>query len=104
MPKTIHSRKHKLLLELLRQLRLSRRLRQSDLAKLVGSSQATVSNVERGERRLDVIELMEWLEAMGANVSPFLETLEMEYCRLRTRGVARNRFANRADGRKSDSR
>ena len=40
-------------------------LTQQQLAKKLNSSQAFISNYERGERRLDVIEFMEICEALG---------------------------------------
>lgn len=62
----------------LRHLRIARGLRQSDLATLLGYSQATVSNVERGERQLDVIELHQWLKALGGNFMEFVGQLDSE--------------------------
>jgi len=43
-------------------------LTQQQLAQKLESSQAFVSNYERGERRLDVIEFVEVCEALG--ISP----------------------------------
>lgn len=82
MAKTLHSRHNKIFLKMLRELRESRGLRQSDLADLLGRSQATVSNVERGERRLDVIELRDWLEALEEEFLEFAGKLDAELQRL----------------------
>lgn len=82
MAKTLHSRHNKIFLKMLRELRESRGLRQSDLAELLGSSQATVSNVERGERRLDVIELRDWLDALEEKFPEFTAKLDAELARL----------------------
>lgn len=82
MPKTLHSRHNKIFLKMLRELRESRGLRQSDLADLLDSSQATVSKVERGERRLDVIELRDWLDALNMRFADFTSTLDEELIRL----------------------
>ncbi len=76
MAKSLHSRQNKILLKMLRELRESRGLRQSDLARLLGRSQATVSNVERGERRLDVIELREWVEVLNVKFVDFTSRLD----------------------------
>lgn len=78
MAKTLHSRHNKILLRMLRELRESRGLRQSDLAEMLGRSQATVSNVERGERRLDLIELRDWLEALNERFVDFATKLDAE--------------------------
>lgn len=84
MSKTLHSRHNKIFLKKLRDLRESRTLRQSDLADLLGCSQGTVSNVERGETRLDVIELRDWLDALNYGFIRFLRELNADLRRLNT--------------------
>jgi transcriptional regulator with XRE-family HTH domain len=76
MLKTLYSRHNEVLLELLRSSRRAVRMRQSDLASRLGSDQATVSRVERGVRRLDVIELRAWLEAMEVDFIAFVQNLD----------------------------
>ena len=94
MAKTLHSRPNKIFLAKLRQLRELQGLRQADLARLLGRSQATVSNVERGERRLDVIELRDWLEALEFDFIGFVSELDAE---LRRTALPRlNRTGNGA--------
>lgn len=70
MAKTLHSRHNKIFLDKLRKLRQSRSLRQADLALLLGRTQNRVSNVERGQTRLDIIELREWLDALNCGFAP----------------------------------
>jgi len=99
MAKTLHSRHNKIFLTLLRGLRESRHLRQTDLADLLGRSQATVSNVERGERRLDLIELRDWLDALEVDFITFLSVVDAELRRLgatRVGGHPRNRGSRQA--------
>lgn len=84
--KTLRSHSNTLFLARLRQLRESRGLRQADLARLLGRSQATVSNVERGERRLDVIELRDWLEALQFDFVRFVSELDADLRRGATSG------------------
>lgn len=76
MLKSLYSRHHEVLLELLRSNRQSVKLRQADLALRLGRDQATVSKVERGERRLDVIELRAWLAAMDVDFVAFVGQLD----------------------------
>ncbi|MGM9480284.1 helix-turn-helix domain-containing protein [Roseateles sp. NT4] len=78
MPKTLHSPHSDLLPTRLRELREARGLRQQDLADRLGHSQAMVSNVERGERRLDVMELHQWLQALGVDFMRFVRQLDEE--------------------------
>lgn len=109
MLKTLHTRHNQILRGLLRSLRESQRLRQADLADRLGCAQATVSKVESGERRLDLIELRDWLYAMESNLPAFVNCLEAELqfhgandMQVRRRKADRAQIgrANRAPSRK----
>jgi transcriptional regulator with XRE-family HTH domain len=76
MPKSLYSRHNEIFLTLLRDSRESVQLRQADLALLVGRDQTTVSRVETGERRLDVLQLRQWLRALGVDFLAFMNELE----------------------------
>ena len=76
MPKSLYSRHNHVFLEMLRTSREARSLRQSDVASLLGRGQATVSKVEAGVRRLDVIELRAWLRALDVDFVDFIDRLE----------------------------
>jgi len=78
MAKTLHTRHNEIFLEKLQLARLRQRLRQTDLADRLGRDQALISKVERGERRLDVIELRDWLLALGIDFIEFLSELNAE--------------------------
>jgi len=54
-----------LLADLLKSCRVSSGLTQVELAERLGISQSTVSKVERGAQRLDLVELRVWLLAIG---------------------------------------
>ena len=60
------------MLRKLRQARSAAGLSQVQVAKALKESQQFVSNVERGERRLDPIELQELAELYGKDLSYFL--------------------------------
>lgn len=75
MLKSLHTRQNEIFLEMLRGRRQAQRLRQADLALLLGRGQATVSKVERGVRRLDIIELRAWLTALDVDFSVFMAEL-----------------------------
>jgi len=76
MPKSLYSRHNHVFLEMLRTSRKTRKLRQRDVASLLGRGQATVSKVEAGVRRLDVIELRAWLRALDVDFVDFIDRLE----------------------------
>jgi hypothetical protein len=87
MPKILHSRHNEIFLEMLKRTRMLRRLRQRDLALLLGRHQGLVSKVERGERRLDVIELRDWLNALDIDFIEFLSELHAELTPHGTAGL-----------------
>ncbi|RTL45290.1 MAG: XRE family transcriptional regulator [Burkholderiales bacterium] len=94
MFKSLHSRHNKIYLDKLRKLRESRQLRQADLGKLLGRSQGWVSYVECGETTLDIIELRQWLDALGCKFMLFVKELDAELReleKLRLRAKPRNR-------------
>jgi transcriptional regulator with XRE-family HTH domain len=76
MRKSIHSSQNQILLAMLRKYRQQRRLRQLDVGNLLGRNQAMVSKVESGERRLDVIELRSWLQAIDVDFLTFMRELD----------------------------
>jgi transcriptional regulator with XRE-family HTH domain len=78
MIKSVHSSHNETFLKLLRKRRMSLGLRQEDLASRLGRGQGTVSKVERGERRLDVIELRAWLQALEVDFTSFATELDRE--------------------------
>ncbi len=57
MSKSIYSSKYKIVLQNLYRARQESGLTQVDVAKKLNKPQSFVSKVERGERRLDVVEL-----------------------------------------------
>ena len=92
MPRSTHHRYYRAFLDLLRRLRDERGLTQVELADRIGNTQTFVSEVERGERRLDVVEFAEWCEALGypaaAAFGEFLGGREGKSRKLRRRRSA----------------
>jgi len=74
--KSLNSKEHKILLEMLYQLRVTSGLRQSDLADLLKVPQSFVSKIESGERRIDLIELRAILKCFKTNIIEFVTELE----------------------------
>jgi transcriptional regulator with XRE-family HTH domain len=63
-------------LALLRETRRTAKVTQVDLAKRIHESQSQISKLERGEVRLDVIELRTILHALGTTLPAFVNKLE----------------------------
>lgn len=75
MQKTLYTREYQQMLKLLREKRLVVQVSQAELAKRLAWTQAEVSKCETGVRRIDVVELKLWLEALGDDLSGFVGEL-----------------------------
>ena len=69
------SGKHLQLQRLLIQAREEAGLSQQELADRLGRHQTYVSKCERGERRMDVLEFLEVMKAIGSNPVRFIKQL-----------------------------
>jgi len=76
MEKSIFSADYGLFLRQLIAARKSSGLTQVELAKRLKETQSWVSKCERGERRLDVIELRAFCEAMSVSFLEFCQELD----------------------------
>jgi transcriptional regulator with XRE-family HTH domain len=70
--RSIHDPRYQDLIKKLIELRESKNVTQVELARRLEKPQSYVSKVEILERRLDVIELMDWLKVMNTNIKDFL--------------------------------
>ncbi len=75
MEKSIFSADYRLFLRRLVAARKDSGLTQVELAKRLTETQSWVSKCERGERRLDIIELRAFCEAMGISFLEFCSDL-----------------------------
>jgi transcriptional regulator with XRE-family HTH domain len=73
--KTIHAPRYRTLLEMLVVERKAVGLTQVQMAKRLRKPQSYVSKAETGERRLDVLELIEYLRALGVDPLGFFRKL-----------------------------
>lgn len=64
MAQSTHHRRYQAFLRLLRSWRDDAGLTQVELGDRLGVTQTFISKVERGERRLDIVEFAEWCEAL----------------------------------------
>ncbi|MCC6329384.1 MAG: helix-turn-helix transcriptional regulator [Acidobacteria bacterium] len=76
MEKSIYSHDYSLFLDQLRNAREAKSLTQAQVAERLQQTQSFVSKVERGERRLDVVELRAFCIAMGTSLSAFITKID----------------------------
>ena len=67
---------YKKFLTYLRSARVTSGMTQGELALRLKATQSFVSKVERGERRLDVLELRSWCKALEINFSSFIRKVD----------------------------
>lgn len=78
MAKSIHRPEYDVLRRLLREARLGADVTQGALSLALGRSQSFISDIERGVRRLDVLELRDICGLLGLSFPAFLAELEAE--------------------------
>ena len=76
MRKSVHTRDYGIFLELLIEFRHRARLTQAQLGQQLRFEQPAISKIERGERRVDVIELKLICERLGVSLQEFVAVLQ----------------------------
>lgn len=72
MTKSVFSDRYNQLLVAMAQARRGAGITQAQLAMILGKPQSYVSKIERGERRIDVVEFLELVEALGVEPAAIL--------------------------------
>ena len=85
MDKSIYSRQYAALLRVLRSKREESGVTQVELADKLGMTQSAYSKLERGELRLDVIQLRSISNQIGVSLTEFVTDLEQEICKPNTK-------------------
>jgi transcriptional regulator with XRE-family HTH domain len=67
MSKSAFTVAHNVLVNVLAQTRRNMKLQQAELAAKLGKDQSYISNIERGQRRVDVVEFYAIARAMGVD-------------------------------------
>jgi len=75
MSRTLRSWRHEALVAFLIDRREKAKLTQAELAKKLGRYQSFVARVESGQRRIDIIELLDLAEAIGFDPREALKRL-----------------------------
>ena len=83
MKKSIFGRDYDILQDLMRELRKESGVTQVDLAKRLGETQSAVSKCERGERRLDLVQLRAWCQAVGVPLMKLVTEFEKRVAKKR---------------------
>lgn len=76
MEKSVFTREYLAFLVQLRQARADAGLTQHELAARLGQTQSWVSKCERGERRLDVVEVRAFCRALGIRPADFVQKVD----------------------------
>jgi ribosome-binding protein aMBF1 (putative translation factor) len=81
MEKTIYTREYSVLLGILKEAREQAGMTQVQLADKLSQSQSFVSKFERGDRRIDLIQLRTICQILGLSLGEFVERMEREITR-----------------------
>ncbi|HQX52109.1 MAG TPA: helix-turn-helix transcriptional regulator [Planctomycetaceae bacterium] len=76
--KSIYTDEYAIVLNLLKEARRNSGVTQIDLADRLGQTQSFVSKIERGDRRLDIVQLRTILLEFGVTLPDFVIQLESE--------------------------
>lgn len=78
MDKSIYTREYEAVTRVLKRAREAAEMTQVELAEALGQSQSFVSKFERGERRLDIIQLRTVCQTLDLTLADFVKQLEKE--------------------------
>jgi transcriptional regulator with XRE-family HTH domain len=78
MEKSIYTNEYAILLRLLKEARRKAGFTQIELAKKLNQSQSFVSKFERGDRRIDLVQLRTICQLCGVNLRDFIDQFERE--------------------------
>jgi transcriptional regulator with XRE-family HTH domain len=74
--KTLGSKQHKKLIAILIAKREEANMTQTELATALGEYQSFIARLESGERRIDVVELIQLARAIGFDASEVVKEIE----------------------------
>ncbi|RUV23648.1 helix-turn-helix transcriptional regulator [Mesorhizobium sp. M7A.F.Ca.MR.245.00.0.0] len=76
MPKSVHSERHRMIAAALASQRRAKGLSQAEVAKVLGRHQPFIANIESGERRVDLVELMDIAKIIDLDVVALVRDLQ----------------------------
>ena len=83
MKKSIHTKDYAVFLKVLIEARQKAGLTQAQLGSKLPFGQPGISKIERGERRIDVVELRLICKRLGIGLEDFIRDLEVRLARQR---------------------
>jgi len=69
MPKSLNSPRHELVKSALIEQRKAVGMTQTQVAKRLGKPQSYIAKIERGERRIDIVEMVDLAEVINLDLS-----------------------------------
>ncbi|RAP59664.1 helix-turn-helix transcriptional regulator [Oleiagrimonas sp. MCCC 1A03011] len=90
---SLYSQQHAVLISFLRELRVVRELRQADVALAIDRPQTYLSDVEKGKRGLDLLQVMELCDAYDVSFPEFAKEFDK---RLKKAGVKPTKKVSRS--------
>ena len=77
MPNSLHTSRHKAIVKAIVKARRDSGLSQTDVAKAMGGSwsQPIMVTVEKGGRRIDLVELLKLADILGININALIDQL-----------------------------
>jgi len=75
MTRSLRTPGHQALMRVLVETRKSKVITQQELANRLDRPQSYIAKVETGERRLDVIEFLEWCDSLGESPSRIVDKI-----------------------------
>ena len=76
MAKTLYSKRQEVLVTAIAQQRRAKGLSQAQVAKVLGRHQPFIANIESGERRVDLLELLTIASIIGLDVHALVDQLQ----------------------------
>lgn len=78
MPKSLYRMETRVLLNVLKELRAEAGLTQAQCSKALGRPQSFMSDVERGVRRLDLVQMRDLCNVFGVGLRTMVRRFEVE--------------------------
>ena len=82
MTKAIYRREHVIFLQVLKRMRVESGMTQAQCSAALGRPQSFMSDVERGVRRLDIVQLRDLCLVLQSDLQGLTKTYEMAIAQL----------------------